>query len=281
MAAVLANLFDTLTDPWTQSIMRRALLEVTLIGAVGGALGCWIVLYELSYSAESLAHAIFPGLALAAVAGMPILVGGALGLIGAALAIAFARQVKGIGPDTAIAVVVTSLLGAGSMLALSPSSPPGIQNLLFGDLLASSNVDIALAAGLAVVVLASLRLLYGQLITVGFDRSSAPSVGGNPLLVDLSLLVLIALAILVAVQGLGNLLVVAALVAPAAAARLVAHRVGQLIALATLIAVLAAAGGLYLSYYAGTAGGASVAGCLVCAYLIVLALRTVGEARRA
>jgi ABC-type Mn2+/Zn2+ transport system permease subunit len=279
MEAALASVVDTLTDPWTQGIMRRALLEVALIGTVGGALGCWIVLYELSYSAESLAHALFPGLALAALTGIPLLVGGALGLIVAAIGIALAGQVKGIAPDTAIAVVVTSLLGAGSMMALSPSSPPGIQNLLFGDVLASSDLDLALAGGLAVAVLASLRVLHGQLLTVGFDRSSARSVGGLPLLADAALLVLIALAILVAVQGLGNLLVVAALVAPAATARLVAHRIVPMMALATLVALVAGAGGLYLSYYAGTAGGASVAGCLVGAYLLVLALRTIGEQR--
>jgi ABC-type Mn2+/Zn2+ transport system permease subunit len=276
----LTNVVDTLTDPWTQGIMRRALLEVGLIGAVGAALGCWIILYELSYSAESLAHALFPGLALAALTGLPLLIGGALGLIGAAVAIAVAGQVKGIAPDTAIAVVVTTLLGAGSMIALSPSSPPGIQNLLFGDVLASSDLDLALAGGLAVVVLTSLRLLHGQLLTVGFDRSSAQSIGGRPLLVDVSLLVMIALAILVAVQGLGNLLVIAALVAPAATARLVAHRIAPMMALAALVALIAGAGGLYLSYYAGTAGGASVAGCLVGAYMLMLALRTIGEPRR-
>ena len=41
----------------------------SLLGATGGALGCWIVFYRLAYSAESLAHALLPGLVLAALAG--------------------------------------------------------------------------------------------------------------------------------------------------------------------------------------------------------------------
>ena len=57
---------------------------------VGGALGCWIVFYELSYSAESLAHSLFPGLVLAALLGIPVLLGGAAGILLAALAIALA-----------------------------------------------------------------------------------------------------------------------------------------------------------------------------------------------
>ena len=90
----------------------------------------------------------------------------------------------------------------------------------------------------------------------------------RPLVVDLALLVLIALALLVAVQGLGNLLVVAVFVAPASAARLVARRMGPMMAVSGAVAVVAGVGGLYLSYYAGTAAGASIAAMLVAAYLL-------------
>ena len=258
----------TLTDPWADPVGRRALLEVALLGVAGGALGCWIVFYNLSYSAESLAHALLPGLVLAALTGIPLLLGGAAGLLVAAVAIAAAGQVPAIGRDTAVAVVVTTLFGAGVLLALSPSSPPGLQGLLFGDVLGVSNTDLGLAAGLAVLVLAALALLHARLLAVGFDRLSAPGIGVRPLVVDLALLVLVALALLVAVQGLGNLLVVAVFVAPASAARLVARRMGPMMAVSAAVAVVAGVGGLYLSYYAGTAAGASIAAMLVAAYLL-------------
>jgi ABC-type Mn2+/Zn2+ transport system permease subunit len=261
-------MLHALTEPWTDPIGRRALIEVVLLGVTGGALGCWIVFYELSYSAESLAHALLPGLVIAALTGLPLLLGGAGGLLVAAVAVAAAAQVPAIGRDTAVAVVVTTLFGAGALLALSPSSPPGLQGLLFGDILGVSNTDLALAAALAVVVLGALALLHGRLLAVGFDRLTAPGLGVRPIVVDVALLVLIALALLVAVQGLGNLLVVAVLVAPAAAARLVARRMGPMMLASAAIAVLAGIGGLYLSYYAGTAAGASIAATLVGAYLV-------------
>jgi len=264
MLAVL----HTLTDPWADPIGRRALVEVALLGLTGGALGCWIVFYGLSYSAESLAHALLPGLVVAALAGIPLLVGGAAGLLVAAIAIAAAGQVPAIGRDTSVAVVVTTLFGAGALLALSPDSPPGLQSLLFGDILGVSNGDLALAAGLAVLVLATLAVLHGRLLAVGFDRLSAPGLGVRPLVVDLALLALIALALLVAVQGLGNLLVVALFVAPASAARLVARRMGPMMAVSAAVAVVAGVAGLYLSYYAGTAAGASIAAMLVASYLV-------------
>jgi ABC-type Mn2+/Zn2+ transport system permease subunit len=205
---------------------------------------------------------------IAALTGIPLLLGGAAGLLVAALAIALAGQVPAIGRDTSVAVVVTTLFGAGVLLALAPDSPPGLQSLLFGDVLGVSDADLALAAGLAVLVLGALALLHGRLLAVGFDRLSAPGIGVRPLAVDVALLALVAVALLVAVQGLGNLLVVAVFVAPASAARLVARRMGPMMAVSAAVAMIAGVGGLYLSYYAGTAAGASIAAMLVASYLV-------------
>jgi ABC-type Mn2+/Zn2+ transport system permease subunit len=265
-------MLHALGHPWADPTMRRALAEVALLGITGGALGSWIVLYELSYSAESLAHALFPGLVAAALVGAPLLLGGAVGVVVAAVAIALVARAPEVGRDTAIAVVVTTLFGLGVVLALSPASPPGIQALLFGDILGVTDTDLLFAAVLAVVVVVGLRLLHAQLLTVGFDRAAAPAFGGRPGLVEAALLVLVAIAILVAVQGLGNLLVVALLVAPAATARLFARRVVPMMALACVVAVAAGVGGLYLSYYAGTAAGASIAGVMVAVFVAALAL---------
>jgi ABC-type Mn2+/Zn2+ transport system permease subunit len=267
----LEQAWNALSDPWTEPIMQRAVVEVALLGLVGGALGCWIVFYELSYSAESLAHALLPGLVLATLTGLPLLVGGAAGLLVAALAIGLAERAPGIEAGTAVAVVISSLFGLGVLLALSPDSPPGIRGLLFGDVLGVSDDDLALAAILAAAVLAALRLLHGQLLAVGFDRAGARTLGARPVLAELGLLVLIALAILVAVQGLGNLLVVALLVGPASTARLVCRRMPSMMAVASFAAIAGGVGGLYISYYAGTAAGASIAGTLVALFCLTAA----------
>jgi ABC-type Mn2+/Zn2+ transport system permease subunit len=267
---VVATVWHTLIEPWQQGIDRRALLEVVLLGLTGGALGCWIIFYNLSYSTESLAHALLPGLVLASLAGAPLILGGAAGLVVAALAIALAARVPSIGRDTAVAVVVTALVGLGALLALSPDTPAGLGELLFGDVLGVSDTDLLLAAALAAIVLVALRVLHGRLLLVGFDRLNASALGVRASVVDAALLLLIAAALLVAVQGLGNLLVIAVLVGPAASARVLAHRMPAMMATAAVIAVLSSTAGLYLSYYARTAAGASIAGMLVAAYVVAL-----------
>jgi ABC-type Mn2+/Zn2+ transport system permease subunit len=257
-------------EPLQDEFMRRAIAEMTLIGIAGGALGCWVILYRLSYAAESLAHSIFPGLVLAAIAGVPLILGGVPGIVVAALAIAVVSRVPGISREAAVGVVVTTLFGLGVLLALSPESPPGIQEVLFGDILGPTDADLASAGVLVAVVGVSLALLHGRLAAGGFDRGAARSLGASPGKTEAALLVLLALAIVVAVQGLGNLLVVAVFVGPAATARQFSERIAPMLALAVAVAVLAGFAGLYLSYYAGTAGGASVALAIVAAYLLSL-----------
>jgi len=228
------------------------------------------VLYRLSYAAESLAHSVFPGLVLATLAGVPLLLGAGPAIGVAALAIVAISRVPGVSREVAVGVVVTTLFGLGVLLALSPDSPPGLGGLLFGDILGPADGDLIAAAVLAVAVALGLFLAHPRLLAGGFDRGAARSLGIAPGVVETVLMVLLAAAIVVAVQGLGNLLVVAVFVGPAAAARQLTERIVPMIGLAVGIGVLAGLAGLYCSYYLGTAGGASVALAILAAYLLSL-----------
>jgi len=252
-------MLDTLTDPFAGEIGSRALVEVVLLGLVCGPLGAWVVLFRQSYAAESIAHAALPGLVLASLAGLPLLIGAAGGLATAAGAIAFAGRERNVEPDTAVAVVVTTLFGAGVLLGLSPEVPARLGDILFGDPLSVSWEEIAATGVLAAVVLASLASFHRRLVLTGFDSQAARSLGASPRRVELALLVMLAGATLVAVQALGNLLVVALLLAPGAAALRLARGLGAALALAAVLAVVAGISGLYASYYLELAAGASIA----------------------
>jgi ABC-type Mn2+/Zn2+ transport system permease subunit len=266
-------LTHALLHPWNETFMQLALLELVFLGVVGGIVGCWILYYELAYSAESLAHALFPGLVAAALLGLPLLAGGVAGVAAAAIGIALARKIPTIGGDASVAVVITSLFGLGVLLALTPATPPGLDGLLFGDLLGVTRGDVIVSGLIALVAGGALVALHRPLLLVGFDRTTAAAFGARPLLVDLALLALIALAIEIGVRALGNLLVLALLVGPAATARLVVHRMTTLMAVAIALAFGASIGGLYLSYYASIAAGAAVAAVMVGTYIVALTVR--------
>ncbi|CAB4935111.1 unannotated protein [freshwater metagenome] len=268
-----------LTEPFGEAIVARGLLELLLLGLLSGGLGCWLVVSGMSGATESLAHGMLPGLVVATLLGVPLLLGGAVGLLVAAVAIALVTRLP-LTPDVATSIVITSLLGLGVLLGLSPSAPAGLGGLLFGDLLGVTDLDLALAAGLGAAVTGLLVVLHPRLLATGFDRFNARALGHSVFAVDVVLVVLLAAATLVAVQALGSLLVAAMLVGPAATARLVSSRVAPMMLLATVVSAGASVVGLLVSYHAGIAAGGAVVLALGGMFLVTLTARELTDGLR-
>jgi ABC-type Mn2+/Zn2+ transport system permease subunit len=250
-----------LSDP----ITRRALVEVLILALALGPLGVWILLHRQAYAAESLSHGLLPGLVIAALAGMPLVLGATGGALVAAGAIALAARDERVGADVGVAVAVSALLGVGALLALSPAAPPRLEELLFGDLLGISHADLLAAAGLALATGAALAAAHRPLALTAFDREASPSLGAIVPRWETALLLLLGVGTVAAAPGLGSLLLVALIIAPAATALRVTRRLPPALAIAAALAALAGVAGLALSYYAGLAAGASVALCAVAA----------------
>jgi ABC-type Mn2+/Zn2+ transport system permease subunit len=269
-----ADLVRVLVEPFTEPIVQRAAAGVVLLGIVGGLAGCWVVLYGLSYAAESLAHGSLPGMVVAVAAGLPLVVGTSGGLLVAAAAIALVARVPALGRDTAVSIVISTMLGLGALLALAPSTPRGLAALLFGDVLGLSTADLAVGVLVAALLAVLLTVFHGRLLAVGFDRETAARLGVRPGLVELLLLVLLGLALVVVVPALGNLLAAAILIGPAATARLVTRRVPSMLAVAVLLAIGCGLAGLEASYQLSTASGATIAATILVVYLLALGRAT-------
>jgi ABC-type Mn2+/Zn2+ transport system permease subunit len=250
-----------LTDPFSTGIMQRALLEALILGLACGPLGVWILLLRRAYAAESLSHAMLPGLVIAALVGAPLILGAAGGVLAAAAGIALVAR-RG-GGDVGVAVVVSGLFGLGGMLALSPDTPPRLGELLFGDLLGVTTGNLIAAAALTTAVLIALAVAYRSLAVTAFDRGSAHALNVDAAKADLGLLILLAITTVAAVQGLGNLLLIALILAPATAALSLTRRLPAALLASAGLAILAGAAGLLVSYRLEIAAGASVALCAV------------------
>lgn len=252
---------EALLEPFRTGIGQRALVEVLLLGLACGPLGAWVVLHRQSYAAESLSHGMLPGLVLAALAGLPLILGALGGVLVAAGATALAGRDERLGVDTGVAVAVTALLGAGSVLALSPEVPARLDELLFGDPLGVASADLALAAGL--VALAGLALVAGHrgFALSAFDRPAAGSLGAPAARAEALLLVTVAVVTAAAAQALGSLLAVALVLGPGAAGVLAGRRLGGVLGIAAGAAVAGGVAGLELSHHLEVAAGAAVALC--------------------
>jgi ABC-type Mn2+/Zn2+ transport system permease subunit len=270
-----------LTELLYSGLLQRALAELVILGAACGALGVWLLHLRHAYAAESLAHAMLPGLVLASLAGAPLLLGAGGGVVVAAALIALAARDTRVGSEVAVGVIVTTAFGLGAVLALSPTVPARLGELLFGDLLGASTQDLVAACALAALVAGALALGHRNLYAAVFDPAAAPSLGVRPQRVELALLALLAVATVAAVQGLGNLLVFALLVAPAAAAMRLGHSVRAQLALAAALGAGAGVLGLAVSAELDIAAGASVALAAVSLYALAALLRPAAAPRAA
>jgi zinc/manganese transport system permease protein len=168
---------------------------------------------------------------------------------------------------------VTGLVGLGALLAFAPDSPQRLEELLFGDPLGVTDGDLVAAGALLALGGAALAALHRPLSAVAFDATGAAAAGLRPAVMRLVLLVLLAAAVAVAVQGLGALLVLAVLIGPPLAVRQHARTPAGAMLGGAAVAVVAGVVGIEVSFHAHSAAGATVALALCAAAALGSALR--------
>jgi manganese/iron transport system permease protein len=264
---------DALVDPFRYEFMQRALAEAALMGVVCGLLGAFIVLRGLTYTGESLSHTLLPGAAIALVAGLPVLAGALGAGIVAVLLIAYFLRRPDVGEETAVGVVFTGVFAIGVVVLSTHGTTRELDSLLFGSILAVAPADLRAGLLAAAVVLVTCALLARRFVLVAFDRSFADATGQRSGLLDVVLLLALACSLTVALRGVGTLLVLALLVAPAATARVLTVRVWSMLWLAPSFGVACGLTGLELSYHAGVAAGPAVALTAVGLFAVAAATR--------
>ena len=262
---------DGLLEAFSPAFMQRALAEALLMGLVCGLLGAFVVLRDLAYTGESMSHTLVPGAAVAVASGLPVLGGALVGGLVAAGAVALLLRRADVGEDVAVGVVFSGAFAAGVILISLRGTPQDLDSLLFGSLLAVERADLVIGGLAALGVTAAVLMLSRRLVVAAFDRPWAEAVGLRPGLLDVVLVVGLALALVAALRGVGTLLVLSLLVAPAATARLVSRRVTTMLVLSPALAMTAGLVGLELSYHRGIAAGPAVALSAVAAFALVAA----------
>lgn len=266
---------EWLTDPWTSEIMRRAFAEAIVMGAVAGALGCFVLLRGLAFLGESIAHTLILGVVVAFVLGGPVALG-ALAAAGLTVALASALQAdERFSVDISMGVLLPSFFGlAVTLIALTDGYRAKLEDTLFGAILGVTELDLALAAAVAALAGATLLLAGKELALITFDRSMARAMGYRLRLLDLLLFGIVTLAAVVALRAVGNVLLTAMLLGPALSARLVTRTFWPMVGLAAVLGTLAGVLGLYWSWSSDVGGGPAIV--LVVSGLFVIA--TAGRA---
>jgi manganese/iron transport system permease protein len=245
--------------PFTFDYMVKAIWVGTLVGATCAFLSAFLMLKGWSLMGDALAHSIVPGVAVAALAGLPFSIGAFVAGILAALGMAFVKGETRLREDVIIGLVFTAFFAAG--LLIISIWPVGIrvQTIVLGNILAISDEDARQVVIVAVVTLAILLLKWRDLMVVFFDEAHARAIGLDPRLLKALFFALLAAATVAALQTVGACLVIAMVVTPGATAYLLTDRFGPLLALAVAIGAGSSFLGAYLSFFLdGATGGVIV-----------------------
>ncbi|MCK9927883.1 metal ABC transporter permease [Frankia sp. Mgl5] len=259
--------------------MYRALLEVLLLGTLSAVVGVLVLLRRLAFLTDALTHAVFPGVVIGfLIAGDSGIVPGAL-LVAVAAAAGFTALVstRRVTEDAAMAMLLTGCFAVGVVLVSRRESyTSDLTAFLFGRLLTVDSTDITVTAVTAAVALAVLALIHKELLLRAFDPEGARAAGYPVWLLDLVLNLVIALVVVAAVRAVGTVLVIALIVIPAAAARLLSDRLVVIVLASIGLGVLGGWLGLVASYEASVrheirlAAGATVVLALVAIYALAL-----------
>ncbi len=258
-------------DAFEPAFMQRALLGAMLAVVATSLVGTWVVLRGLSFLGDALAHGVIPGIALAVLWGFSPIVGAlaAAAVMGGLVTVVTNRA--GVREDTGIGLLFVGMLSLGIMIVSKARSfTTEVTALLFGDILGVTRKDINGQFVAAVIVVVATIVLYRPFLALTFNRMKARSLGMRPGATHIALMVLLAISIVASFQAVGTLLVFGLLVGPPATASLITRRVPLMMVVSMLFGALAVVAGLAVSFHAGTAGGATMAGFSVAQFFIVL-----------
>lgn len=270
------NPIDFLLAPLEYEFFVRALVASALVGVACAVVGAFVVLKGMSFVGDAVSHSAFPGVVLAYLLGLPIILGGAVAAIGTALGIGALTRKSGLRADAVIGVLFAGMFALGVALFSSiPNYVGDLFHFLFGDVLGISFADLISLTVLSSLLLLIVWVLWKELLFATFDPLGAGAAGLPVRRLDDLLLILIGVTIVVSLQAVGIVLVVAMITTPAATAQLLVKRFGQMIALAALIGVTSSIVGLYVSYALDIASGASIVLTETVAFLVALLITSI------
>jgi manganese/iron transport system permease protein len=263
---------DAILEPLESAFFVRALLAAAVVGIVCAVVGTYVVLKGIAFIGDAISHAAFPGVVAAFILGVPYYLGAAVAAVGTSLAIGVVTRRARIRTDTAIGVLFAGTFALGIFLySTIEGYVADLFSFLFGQLLSTSQEDLIALALLSGVVLATIAILWKELLYATFDPLGAAASGLRVEWLEMLFLALVALTVVISLQAIGIILVVAMLVTPAATAQLLTVRFGRMMATAAVLAVGASVAGLYLSYWLDVASGATIVLVQTAIFLIVLA----------
>lgn len=243
----------TLLEPFQFSFMVNALVISTIVAIPCALLSVFLVLKGWALMGDAMSHAVFPGIVLAWIAGIPLAIGAFIAGLFCAVATGYLDDNSRIKRDTLMGIVFSGMFGAGLVLYVSIQSEVHLDHILFGDMLGVSFSDIVQTSVITLGIALIIGLKWKDLLLHAFDPHQAKASGLNTTLLHYGLLCMIALTIVATLKSVGIILSISLLIAPGAIAILMTRKFFHALWLAVVISVVTSFMGVYLSFFIDSA----------------------------
>ncbi|MCI7551303.1 MAG: anchored repeat-type ABC transporter permease subunit [Actinomycetaceae bacterium] len=241
------------------SFLPRALVVAVLCAVVCAVVGSHVVLRGMAFLGDAVAHAVFPGIAVAFVMGGSLLIGGLVAGLITAVLIAILAQFPRVSEQNIIGFLMTATFAAGIVIiSRAPGYTGSLTSFLFGSIAGVSRSDVIVSVCASITIVVVVLALTPYFMAVGFERETARANGLPVFLLDLVLYLLVTTAVVLSVRSIGNILVLALLVTPPAAARLLTERMAPMMITAGALGAGAALVGVYLSWSLDLPAGGTI-----------------------
>ena len=238
--------------------LQNALITALVIGIVGGAVGCFIILRGMSLMGDAISHAVLPGVAISFILGINFFIGAIIFGLLASTMITYIKSNSIIKSDTSIGITFSSFLALGIILIGVANSSTDLFHILFGNILAVQDMDMWITIIVSLLVLATITIFFRPLLLTSFDPILAKSMGVKVTFYHYLLMVILTLVSVTAMQSVGTILIVALLITPAATAYLYANSLETMILISSALGALASFLGLFIGYSFNIAAGSSI-----------------------
>lgn len=275
----MMNLWYSLVDfllpfDWINHMfMKNALLGVILVCPLFGLLGTMIVNNKMAFFSDAIGHSALTGIALGVLLGLQNPLSSMLAFsIILALAISAARNISLNSTDTIIGTFSSTAVALGIVILSKGGGFAKYSSYLIGDLLSISPKDLALLFFVFATIIIIWVLVFNKLFLASINKSLAVSKKVNTILVETAFTLIVAVIVTISVQWLGILIINSMLVLPSASARNLSSNIRQYHVFSILISLVSGITGLIMSYYWGTATGATIVLVSAVFYLLSLAM---------
>ena len=264
-----------LTEPFAYPFMVQALAMALIVSIPAALLSCFLVLKGWSLMGDGISHAVLPGIVLAYVAGLPLLIGAfAAGMI-CALGAGWLDENSRIKSDTTLGITMSGMFGLGIVIYTQIESGLHLDHILFGNILGVGRADFLSAGPIALTVAAILIVKWRDFAALAFDPVQARVAGLPTRWLHYGLLAMISASVVAMLSAVGIILSVSLLIAPGAIAFLLTTRLQTMLAVAAGIAAAASTAGIWASFWLDSAPAPTIVVILTALFAVSFAYRQV------